>query len=372
LDGIDTAGTAVSALRAGLVLDFRSGLEEAHPLRRGRPHGHHGHPHGPKGHEHHRARESNDEAAPAQELRYQRSEKSVLKIRTLEGDIVSLRIRAGESLAVENETVTGSDEQVAETRLIAKSSTKVSLKVKGDLNPDELAAIQSVFEQAVALADEFFAGDYAAAFEAAAGLEVDAQQLAKVSLRFKVREALTYSGSGLPPVLFGPPAETPALTDDSEAASDSTIVPAAVDASAETVQPESAPIQSDAAAGSDVAVATEEAPAETDPGAADVSDTAAPTSQTGAWFSAVLGFMSQLIEAFDVAAAELDTSVPKEDGEVRLDLSLKLRLFSAVLVEIAASENPDAGKTAGSVPALVPETIEAIAAGKEPSLIDVA
>ena len=93
-----------------------------------------------------------------------------------------------------------SETTVAETSLAAKSSTKVSLKVKGDLNSDELAAIQSIFVQSASLADEFFAGDYAAAFEAASGLEIDGQQLAKVSLRFAVRESLTYSGTGLPPM----------------------------------------------------------------------------------------------------------------------------------------------------------------------------
>ncbi|MDX1562566.1 MAG: hypothetical protein R3305_06540, partial [Gammaproteobacteria bacterium] len=182
MDGIDANGLVATALKAALNYRFRAETEA---------------PRRSEGDDD--SRPPAREAVPAdaeQRLRYERSEKSVLRIRTQEGDVVALKIRAGESLKV-SVGAEGDDDDgvtIAETRVVARSSTRVSLKVKGDLNEAELAAIRDVFAQATALAEDFFSGDYAAAFETASALAIDGDQLARVSLRLKVREALTYSG----------------------------------------------------------------------------------------------------------------------------------------------------------------------------------
>jgi hypothetical protein len=352
VDGIDTSGYAISAQRAPLNYRVQSGAEESHPLR----HGHNG--------ERSQARDGNE--GSEQNLSYQRTENSVLKIRTQEGDVVALRIRVGESIKLATDSDVDSGTEVAETSLSTKSSTKVSLRVKGELNDDEMAAIQAVFVQSAALADAFFAGDYAAAFASASALEVDAHQLAKASLRLRVGESLTYSGSGLQPILLGAPSDAQAAPIESSAP----VVPAA---GAQTSEPETV------AAKPEVSVPapdTAESSTAIEPEAA----FPAPTSASAFWFAAVIDFVGKLIETFDgpadagdsEAVDSVESSASDPSRKVELNLSLKLRIFSSMLVEIGNGAVSTSESSTESLPALVPATIEALASEQDPGLDAVA
>jgi hypothetical protein len=125
-------------------------------------------------------------------LRFRRSERTALYIETQEGDVVRLKIKVRDSLHAATHT---GDDGATLTEVAASSTIKIRFSVEGDLNADELAAIRSVVEQATAIAGEFFAGDAPEAFAAAAGLEIDGAQLARVGLRLAVREQLGYAAS---------------------------------------------------------------------------------------------------------------------------------------------------------------------------------
>ncbi len=115
-------------------------------------------------------------------------QRSTIKIRTQEGDVVRLDLRRAEKMSATDVAVTESDKVSTETQVDVSSRTRSVLSVKGDLNDAEMAAIQNVFAQAQAIADEFFGGDLAAAFDMAAGVEFDTEQLSKVNMRFRERE----------------------------------------------------------------------------------------------------------------------------------------------------------------------------------------
>jgi hypothetical protein len=139
----------------------------------------------------HKARASDDSTAT---LRYRRSERTALYIQTQEGDVVRLRIKVRDSATASGSGGNGGDKPVAELSVNARSSVKISFHVDGNLNADELAAIQDVVEQVGTLADEFFAGDVPAAFAAAQDLNIDGSQLAKVGLRLSQHQSVTYRG----------------------------------------------------------------------------------------------------------------------------------------------------------------------------------
>lgn len=67
------------------------------------------------------------------------------------------------------------------------------LRVSGDLNEKELAAITSVLEQAQKTAKEFFGGDIGAAFNQSQDFEFDAEQLARVRLCFRMHQVTNVS-----------------------------------------------------------------------------------------------------------------------------------------------------------------------------------
>lgn len=137
-------------------------------------------------------------------------QRSTIRIRTQEGDVVKLSLKRTENLSGTDVAVSDGNGSVTTTEVAVSSRSRMMLKVEGDLNESELAAIKNVFAKAEQIADEFFDGDIGAAFSLAQGFEFDTEQLARVNMRFKMREVsnITYTESVRPAVL--PPAETPA------------------------------------------------------------------------------------------------------------------------------------------------------------------
>ncbi|MEO1594802.1 MAG: hypothetical protein AAFS02_06100 [Pseudomonadota bacterium] len=115
-------------------------------------------------------------------------EASTIRIRTQEGDTVKIRLRNVEQFSATDTSRSGPDGTATSTRVDASQSRRVSFSVEGDINSDERAAIEDVLAQASEIADEFFGGDLAAAFENAAEFEFDSEQLQRVNLRFRVQE----------------------------------------------------------------------------------------------------------------------------------------------------------------------------------------
>jgi hypothetical protein len=133
----------------------------------------------------------------ASALRYSRSEKTTLFIRTQEGDVVRLKFKTRESTELQAAGQEGGDTEAPEVTLQSRRSSSLSIKVRGDLNPEEAAAIQDAVDQAIGLAEDFFGGDLQAAFASAAAFDVDGEQLARVHLKMRLRETLTYTAQGV-------------------------------------------------------------------------------------------------------------------------------------------------------------------------------
>ncbi len=121
------------------------------------------------------------------------TQKSTIRIRTQEGDVVRLSLRRKESLSATDVAISNANGSATSTEVEISSKSRLKLVVKGDLNEAEMAAVLNIFAQAEAIAHEFFGGDLAAAFDLASGLEYDTEQLARVSLRFREKQVSNLS-----------------------------------------------------------------------------------------------------------------------------------------------------------------------------------
>lgn len=163
-------------------------------------------------------------------------QRSTIRIRTQEGDVVRLDLRRVENMSATDVAVTEGDKVATETRVDVSSRTRSVLSVKGDLNDAEMAAIQNVFAQAEAIADEFFGGDLAAAFNMAAGMEFDTEQLARVNMRFRERQVSQVSYAALQTASPQPAVKTaPEIVDKPGPVAPDVPVPAAAEPVAEAV-----------------------------------------------------------------------------------------------------------------------------------------
>jgi hypothetical protein len=322
----------------------------------------------------HKARASDDSTAT---LRYRRSERTALYIQTQEGDVVRLRIKVRDSATATGSGGNGGDTPVAELSVNARSSVKISFHVDGNLNADELAAIQDVAAQVGALADEFFAGDVPAAFAAAQNLNIDGSQLAKVGLRLSQHQSVTYRGPALAPpaaaeqpapaALPAPAETTPVVADPAPAA------PAEAEAVPDPAATE-APVEAAETAAPAAGTSDEAAPPAADAAPA-ASPAPAPTSVAGSVLATIGDFLHQLLAALGAPAESTDGAT-----QASLSLSLKLRLFAVAVVNVAAAvpaepaatDNTDTPASTDngdrSAAPLLADTLDALAAAHEPPL----
>jgi hypothetical protein len=144
-------------------------------------------------------------------VEYQRREATVLKIRTQEGDVVTLKFRNVEKTSIQAGEHVDGETVVSNLEIASSSRTRLLISVKGDINEAELAAIQSVAEQASQLAGAFFGGNISDAFQAASDFAIDGSELARVSLRLSVRERLSFAQTAVTnaPAAALPPVEGP-------------------------------------------------------------------------------------------------------------------------------------------------------------------
>jgi len=137
-------------------------------------------------------------------------QRSTIRIRTQEGDVVRFDLKRVDRMSASDRAVSDADGFMALTEVNASSRSRLLLSVEGDLNDGELAAIRKVFAQAEAIADDFFEGDLAAAFSMAQGLEFDTDQLSRVNMRFRslqvsnISYAETVVREPVPRVIDGP------------------------------------------------------------------------------------------------------------------------------------------------------------------------
>ncbi len=143
-------------------------------------------------------------------------EKATLQIRTAEGDIVTLRIRARSTSTASFAAGAAADgTTVGAANMTTVNGARISVDVQGNISAAEAAAIGDVVNQVETLADQFFAGNVAQAFASAGSLQIDSAQLASVALSLRYRAS--FSAVGVATTAPAAPAPTPTPADGSAA-----------------------------------------------------------------------------------------------------------------------------------------------------------
>jgi hypothetical protein len=273
-------------------------------------------------------------------------QRSVIRIRTQEGDLVRLDVKQSNRLSAQDVAVSDENGSASRTELATSSRSRLNFSVRGDINDAELTAIKAVFTQAESIAGEFFDGDLGAAFSQASGLQFDAGQLSNVNLRFRSREVTSTSFAQVTnrierPAIDAAPAAAPATPTES------------------VTPPASAPAPAPVVSTEPSAAADVKSPAETGQAAPTASvDTAdGPTTAPGIdlgsdtflrFFDLLGDFLRNVADGFDRIS---DRPV---EGDARADVSalkfhfsqaFKLEIFKSVL-ESSAPDNGAEGATA--------------------------
>lgn len=137
--------------------------------------------------------------------------KGVLEIRTQEGDVIRLTFTSKNALTVQDLRANNGTTQFSGMDSQSFSKSRVTISVQGDLNADELQAVQDLVGQVNQLADGFFSGDINAALSQAGGLSFDGSQLSDYSLHLALERTFEVYGlslSALPSAASNP---TPAM-----------------------------------------------------------------------------------------------------------------------------------------------------------------
>jgi hypothetical protein len=134
-----------------------------------------------------------------------------LQIHTLEGDTVTLSFASKSGASIQNIQAGNGNAQLSSTDVQAFTSNRVTISVQGDLNANELQAVQDLVGQVNQLAAGFFGGDVNAALSQASSLNFDNSQLTDYSLHLALKQTFAAYGLNLqlPPVANGN--QTPAL-----------------------------------------------------------------------------------------------------------------------------------------------------------------
>lgn len=117
----------------------------------------------------------------SREVGIQETEQGNVSIKTLDGDDITISFSRNTSLAQSQSF--GINESSSELQF--NQSQSFSIEVDGDLNDEELEAINNLVNDIGELANEFFNGDVEKAFDQASSLGFDSSQITQFSLDFQ-------------------------------------------------------------------------------------------------------------------------------------------------------------------------------------------
>lgn len=124
--------------------------------------------------------------------RYQSAESFSLKVKTQDGDKVSIHFAATQhyesSLGYYND---GEGTSAAAFSIDRSQNSNYMFSVKGNLDAAEIDALQNLIQDMSLIADDFFDGDIQAAFEQANEFQMDKTELASMHLTLKRSEQYT-------------------------------------------------------------------------------------------------------------------------------------------------------------------------------------
>ena len=267
---------------------------------------------------------SRESQASVLEVDTRTKQRSTIRIRTQEGDVVKLSLRRMDSMSATDTAQTDGENASTTTEVSVSSRSRMMLKVDGDLNDAELAAIQNVFAQAEQIANDFFGGDLQAAFASAQGFEFDAEQLARVNMRFRMQQhtAISYRETTSTPMMEANPE------------------PVAIERGSEKPVVQAAPVVSAEPETADVVNTSDTTP---EPVAAEVTEDAASITSNG--FSSFIESVSNFLRAVGEGFADQSG---KQSIRLHYSESFKLEFLKAVFHTVAPEESDDAAATAES------------------------
>ncbi|MCP4597861.1 DUF5610 domain-containing protein [Neptuniibacter sp.] len=139
----------------------------------------------------------NSETAPSRQVsisaaeRYSKAESFSLDVMTKEGDKVSIRFNSEASQTKSLGAYSDGDSSAVSYGIERNASSNYRFSVEGDLNEDELEALQSLIQDINLIAEDFYSGDVQEAFEQATELEMDKSQL--MNLNVTMTQSASYS-----------------------------------------------------------------------------------------------------------------------------------------------------------------------------------
>ncbi len=115
----------------------------------------------------------------------QRSSSFDLSIKTQEGDTVTLSIEKFYNKQLSKQAVINEDGFTVNVDRQVERGKEISYQVSGDINEQEQAAIDSLIKKIDRLADKFYSGNIAGAFQKATRIGIDSEQLANFSVNLQ-------------------------------------------------------------------------------------------------------------------------------------------------------------------------------------------
>lgn len=122
-----------------------------------------------------------------------RKERGSLTLTTQDGDVLRIRFRNSERQSLELASATTPNSQATSVSVSSSERSRTRVEVEGSLDAGELKAIEDFVGKVDALANEFFDGDFDAAFAAAGSLDYDTEEIAGFSLKLSVSERVQAS-----------------------------------------------------------------------------------------------------------------------------------------------------------------------------------
>ena len=136
-----------------------------------------------------------DSAEVATAASIERERSFSLEVRTQEGDTVTIQIESRNSESTELSASRNEDGVSFRAASESFSSQSLSFTVEGNLNEDEQSAIAGLIRNAEQLSNQFYAGDFEAAFEAAQNLQYDSGEISGFELDLQQRVQATVAAS---------------------------------------------------------------------------------------------------------------------------------------------------------------------------------
>jgi archaellum component FlaC len=119
---------------------------------------------------------------------YGRAREFSFELTTQEGDKITIKAASSEGLAVEAGRAGRGNNSVSALNASYSSSQSFSLSIEGDLNEEELGAINDLLGRVNDLASQFFEGNLDEAFDQAMNMGYDAEQIGSFSLNLAQAE----------------------------------------------------------------------------------------------------------------------------------------------------------------------------------------